>query len=389
VALLHGPRMCLRPPALGALLLALLCMSPRLRENVREHGNPLHSTQSPVSAFFGLSEETWSHWDNGFYSIFWNRDPPGLRNRFDHPGLHARSIRRNTALFLRPLLAGLDAKISDWPEDAQLPEPLHRLPPTRRLLLLPLLAGAFALLSAPARWVVRLIRRRPPPSVFSLDPAAILFAFILFQSLFVILFWQAMPRLLFPALLPAFALPWAFLPALPRKWTFPSWSVLLLNLLACIAFTVHARVQLPALSARQEATFRNPPSTRPRYPRHKTLGDRMAATLPPDAVLMCRNPWQTLWYAPETFRAIGLPNAYPPELFAVARYYRVSHLVLDKPRPGLPEFLRSHPAAFERVIERPLPVYRIHWDRLDPALLTPLHEIQPLWDAREGLRNEE
>lgn len=391
VLLLHGPRICLRAPFLGAVLLALLCMSPRLRENVRDHGKPLHSTQSPVSAFFGLSPSTWTQWDQGFYSIHWGRELPTLRNRFDHPALHAHSIRRNRAEVFRQILAGLDAPAADWPEPdwtERRAETLRRLPRSRWPMLAGLLLGGVALLNAPLHWGVRLIRRKPYAVSFA-DPPAVLFAFVLMQGLFIVLFWEAIPRLVFPVSIPALALPWILLPPLPKRWRFPTWAVCLLTFLACAAFALNLHPRVDAVIAEQESTFRRPPPGRPVYPRVKQLGDLLAERLPPDAVLMSRRQWQTLWYAPETFRSIGIPHARPPELFAVAKFYGVTHLVLDQNRPGLQNALRRHRNAFELVIERPVRVYQIHWDRLPENFLTPLEDIRPLWDARIHLRELE
>ncbi|MCH8511677.1 MAG: glycosyltransferase family 39 protein [Kiritimatiellae bacterium] len=424
-ALLHGPKFLLRREFLGALLFALVLMFPRLQANVRNFGRPLHSTQSYVSSFFGLSRGVWNHWDNGFYSIHWNQDPPGLRNRFDHPTLHQRSIRRNTEAILRGHLLGLDAETDDWSKlgpkteywatallnrdqvhplrniAADVPEadPDTRLPWFSRLQILGLAWGAAATLISTGVWIFLRFRKNAPPGGGFADPATLVFCFVAVQAVFVILFWEAMLRLTFPAVIPALALPWTLLgvsiDALKRlrrrylKIPTPAWAAPVLTLLFSMAILSNFHARAAALSLAQRQSLRRPPPDEPRYPALKALGERMAETLPADAILMCRNPWQTLWYAPETYRAIGLPNARPAELLAIAQHYGVTHLVLDRNRPGLPQFIRQNPEVFELVLRGRPPVYQIHYDKLPQGFLTPLHEIEPLWDARTGMRDEE
>ena len=424
-ALLHGPKFLLRREFLGAILFALALMFPRLQANTRTFGRPLHSTQSYVSSFFGLSRGVWNHWDNGFYSIHWNQEPPGLRNRFEHPTLHARSMRRNGEAILRVHLLGLDAETEDWSKLGPRAEywaealqkrdqirPLRdlagegpasesdtRIPWFSRLQLLGLAWGAVASLISVSVWIFRRFRKNAPPGGGFADPATLVFCFAGMQAVFVILFWEAMLRLTFPAVIPALALPWTLLAvvldALKRlrrhfiKTPTPAWGAPVLTLLLSLAILSNFHARAGTLSQTQRQSLRRPPPGEPRYPRIKAQAERMAEALPVDAVLMCRNPWQTLWYAPESFRAIGLPNAHPPELLAVARHYGVTHLVFDRNRPGLHQFIRQNPEVFELVLRGRPPVYQIHYDKLPEGSLTPLHEIEPLWDARTGMRDEE
>jgi hypothetical protein len=432
VLLLHGPRALIHRWHLGAWLLALLLMFPRLRENARDFGNPLHSTQNYVSSFFGLSADTWTQWDNGFYSIWWGRDLPGPSNRFDHPALHARSMRRNSEVFLRVLFLGLDAEKTDWqklgavpagwqrsltapgarPENISSQDPRFTAPsrcsfPAQSLLhLTGMLWGLVSLPLLPLLWWWhRRTRDTGSPAVAlpQAQSAWILLAFALLQSFFITVFWHAMDRLVYPVWPAVCALGWSFLALL---WTgivagtgriperFRSHRVLsrvplvasfLLSLLVAGTFVREA----PRLHAKQEAEFRHPPPTKTRYPHTYELGRVMAAELPARAVIMCRNTWQTLWYAPETFRGVGLPMALPPELLSVAKYYGVTHLILDKSRPGLRAFIKSNPGAFRQVISKPYPVYAIDYSALPEGTLVPLGDIKPFWDPRTGLKEDE
>lgn len=413
VALLNGLRGLWRWPVWAAVLSALLLASPRLLENQRYFGRPLHSTQSPVSAFFGLSPRTWDLWEQGFYSVHWNGGLPGLRNRFEHPALHARSIRRNSEATARPLLLGLDATAADWAawgdETAALAELLQesralpalrpaletvfrgaRIPRARLLQVAGMLMALLAVPVAVLAWCFRTLRGKAPPDNAPFAVAATLGLFVLMQALFVILFWEALSRLTYVATLPALALPWVWLPAAPQRLRpITRWTAPLLTLGLCLLFLHQLPQRLPEEVAEQMAHFQRPAPTSPQFPEVHRLGQLMMERLPPDAVLMTRRPWQTLWYLPETFRAVGIPFARPPELLAVARFYGVTHLILDQNRPGLREFIRDHPAYFELVIRRPRNVFLIRWEAIPEELIPDIDTLEPLWDARVHLRQAE
>lgn len=427
VALLHGPKALFRRSFLGSLLLGLLCMFTRLHHNAKTFGTPLHSTQSHVRAFFGLSESVWTHWDNGFYSVFFNVEPPGLRNRFDHPHLHSRSIRRNTEATLRLTLFGPDAGVEVWESLGEGAESfanalrVNRVRPLREELaespggIAPpwrwdrpwftlgqtagLSFGFLSLALSTGVWCYRLVRKQTFKWETAFHPAAVLFAFVVSQALFVILFWEAMPRITYTATLPAITLPWALLAAMGegveglwrrcRPKPFPRWFSPLSTGLFVLAVYMNMGLRSDTINREHASTFRNPPPSEPVYPALKRQGELMAERLPANAVLMCRRPWQTLWYAPETFRAVGIPMAEPPELLAVAKHYGVTHLVLDQRRPGLRPFIRANPRVFEQVIQRPVPTFKLHYENLPEDFLPRVRDIQPHWDPRSGLREEE
>mgnify|MGYP001293422332 CR=1 FL=1 len=78
-----------------------------------------------------------------------------------------------------------------------------------------------------------------------------------------------------------------------------------------------------------------------------------------NAVIMTRNPWELLFYMPGTIRGVGLPYATPEVIFAVAKYYGVTHFINDCRRPGLDTFLKKgHPGLSRISVEGPFPVYK-------------------------------
>ncbi len=435
VALLHGPRALLGRAHLGAVLLALVLLFPRLHYNARHFGDPLHSTQSFVSSFYGLTDFDGMFFQFGFYSIHWGRELPGPRNRFRHPNLHSRSMRRNTEVFLRPYLLGLDAAPGDWESLGSYPESFFReLTATGRVRFLREVAaraegefaplrdwpnpwatlfhlsgavwGMVAIFLAPLLWLSALVRRKPLRGDSVTAATGVIGVFVLMQALFVIVFWNAALwndslRLTYPALVPAYALGWCLVAVLlgraggmagaMTRYRPPAWVLPLLTGVFCFVVWSGFMARADDLMARQEAALPQPPPTRPAYPRAKELADRMAETLPEDTVFMARGRGP-LWFAPETFRSVGLPYARPGDVMAVARYYGVTHLVQNWPHMrdlGLNGFIRRNQEAFETVISRPYRVYRIHYDRLSPEQITPLNRVEPAWDPATALQGRE
>lgn len=410
VLLLHGPRGLIRRSFLGTLLLALLLMFPRLRENARSQGDPLHSTQNVVSSFFGIGN---NGWDPGFYSVYWGRDLPGLKNRFAHPALHAVSIGQNSENFFRHLLLGLEAEEIDWRrmmgEDvAKTARHFHqgrmmpseiiadadftdlKFPLRAKVLIAAVLFAVLGFLTVPGDWVYILCSKQKKfPLKSQRAAAAILLAFVFSQSIFIILFWEGLVRLFYPALLVSQILIWTLLPLPFKKLKFPVWAPPVLTGLFSVAVLVHFHERLPDLQTKEASLFHRPPAEKPQYPWAKGLAKVLAEKVPADAVLMARNPWEILWYAPQSLKGVGLPYAPPEDLFAIAKYYRVTHLIRDKERRGLGSFIKHHPEAFILVTNNPMGIYEIHWDRLDPDLLTPLPDLKPMWDPRKEMVGRE
>ncbi len=445
---LLGWRTLLRREFLGSLLLALALMFPRLRYNAVHYGRPLHSTQSNVAGFYGLTDHDAMYFLWGFYSIYWGRNLPSPGDRFRYPLLHTRSIRRNSERVVRAWLLGFDSESErDWAALGPAParfaaalNDLYRIRPRAEVLrefvggwtsparwprpawMLFLWTGAAwglaALIASPARRLWRAALRwrcrrkhtgtghpKPPwPAESLLDAAAVLMAFILMQAGFLIVFWDVAPRLTYPAVLTAWALSWlpvaTLLDAAARAWrrlrfrSWPFWAVPSSRVAACAALLAAFAVKAPALRARQSAGV-EPLPERTTSDAYARLAVQLAAIQPENAVVMCRGRHALLWHAPRSYRGLGVPYASPPDLLAVARHYKVSFIAQDWPiwlTPGygqVEQMLRSNPRYFEPVARKPFPTYRIRWDRLPESWITPLDRLRPAWNPSEELPRAE
>ena len=75
----------------------------------------------------------------------------------------------------------------------------------------------------------------------------------------------------------------------------------------------------------------------------------------PNAVVMCRNPWELLFYSGPGNRGVGLPNPSDggqkgaDEIFAIARYYGVTHLLVDNLREPLEPYVSRRKPGLTRV----------------------------------------
>jgi len=448
VPYLLGWRALLRREFLGALLLALALMFPRLRYNAVHFGRPLHSTQNAVAGFYGLTDHDPMYFLFGFYSIYWDRNLPSPGDRFRYPTLHARSMRRNAERLARAWLLGFDSEgEQDWaalgPAPARLAAALNEMyrvrpgsalraeltggwtPPARwprPAWMLFLLAGAVwglaAIALAPARRLWRMARRwrgrkkradaerpKPPPEESRLDAAALLTLFVAMQAAFLIVFWDVAPRLTYPAVLPAWALGWLPVAALCGA---PAWAWRKLRLrplpfwlgpaggaAACVALFAFFAAKAPALRERQTAAA-GPAANERTASAYARLAAAVARSQPENAVVMCRGRHALLWHAPRSYRGLGVPYAPPADLLAVARYYGVTHIAQDWPLWLLPgygqfeEMLRRNPRYFEPIARTPFPTYRIRWDRIPESWITPLDRLEPAWNpAKELPRSEE
>ncbi len=244
----------------------------------------------------------------------------------------------------------------------------------------------------------------PHPAWENMGASAFLMALILIEAAFVIVFWRAMPRfttvvlpaaatlgLLLAALLAdgvgaawrAFAerigsrlaLRWAWVAHI-RAWQESRrgrYAYLLAHGLAtalvCGVVVLVWYTHVDGLATMQSKRAGLRESTEPRFPRYHALGQVIRERLPGNAVLMSRNPWELLFYCPPGLRAVGLPYASPGVIFAVARYYGVTHFVWDCDRPGLREFMQAGHPALKLVIEAPLPVYALDYTAFAPGAL--------------------
>jgi len=95
----------------------------------------------------------------------------------------------------------------------------------------------------------------------------------------------------------------------------------------------------------------------------------------PTAVILCRNPWELLFGAAATNKAVGLPYSTDlGEVFAIARYYRATHYLHD---PNARTIIGLYPphAGLRRVPGTPpeMQLYELDYDRLPntPATTRP------------------
>ncbi len=426
VLVIHGPKALIGRAFLGAVLIAIALMTPRLWYNTRQYGHPLHSTQSYVSSYFGLTRKTWTNWDMGFYSVYWDHTPPpGLRDRFLHKEPQQRNLNRNLERTVRMLTLGAQSKPKDWEELGNLPNTLSRRwlgkepepdpdarnwepvyhwpePALSPLRLTGLLWAGFCVLVLPVLLLIHvgwLPGQEKLPWLASgkasplrlraqMEDAALLGGFLLSQGLFLGLFWISLSRLLIP-LLPAGMALSLMLPGLlyhltkrllstrlhipgrirrlrhcitPVVCVLASW--LFLHHRPAIMDTLHGQEARASKRKQKESGFIS-----------------LRGVIPDDAVLMSRHPWSLLLHLDGNQRAVGFPYADPDVTLAIARYYRVEYLLPSGSRKPMSRFLKQHPDYVDVVHASPL-VYRLRYDRIPPEAYANLETVTPKWDPR-------
>jgi hypothetical protein len=421
----------------GGVAVAIALLLPRWITMWNEYGNPLHSTQNHVSAFYGLPGD----WDESFYAVYWDQTPPTLRDRFCDREAWARSARRNAEVYLRSALLGEESRRHDWdslgafggwvrrallddgaPRSSRRWQPVPSRPWRTALHAVALVWGAAMLLLWPLagalRWAVRRGRggrasvraRRTiavPPSVpqvaasgptvavdggrtcgepchkgCTLGAGAFLALLVFEQAAFVVFLWSADQIRFTLVLTPFLAVLGLCALAAPLervgsavRWLVRGWrarrlgvlgtGAAVLSVAGAVAVMVAAvRWHRPLLDWQLGRTDVRAPEG-PFHPKYHAVAASLAeAGIGADAVVMTRNPWELLFYAPDGMRGVGLPYAPPETVFQVARYYGVTHFLHDKERPGLQRYLRMHPDAFRPVVRAPFTVYAINWGAL-------------------------
>jgi hypothetical protein len=113
-------------------------------------------------------------------------------------------------------------------------------------------------------------------------------------------------------------------------------------------------------------------------PRPIVMGKWLGQNLP-NAVVMCRNPWELLFYAGPHNKGVGLPNPRDhgqhgaEEIFAIARYYHVTHIYVDAVRPSLAPYLFRGKPGLRKVPHAPDALYELDWSKL------PATTVDELW----------
>jgi hypothetical protein len=101
--------------------------------------------------------------------------------------------------------------------------------------------------------------------------------------------------------------------------------------------------------------------------RYVTSGRWIGRELP-HAVVMCRNPWELLFYTGPANRAVGLPDPDDDDprgaekIFAIARYYGVTHMLGDVVRPCMAPYFSGREPGLKKVEGAPRDLYEIDWD---------------------------
>lgn len=435
--MLHGFKI-LRSRWLASGIAAYLALTgPWWIANAVEYGKPLHSTQNYVTSFFGLSGKIWDNWDRNFYGVHWGEDLPELSDRFRDQAALVFSMKRNTEVFLRNLLLGPDAKANQWhllgqsginiyqslrnrappghgrKKDKQQDDlPLFNHPrewPAWQFSLLQISGLLWGLLALPlfaallaAKFLLRnklpqrsRLRQTAAKLLFHTSNTTVILAATSAQAIFIIVFWYAFDRFTLQVIVPAIVLGCSFLCAagsltgllhglIPVRFSLihDNYRLLINTLLQTAAgcsLCVLIIVVWPSFSEdiveHQKKSAGLRVRAKPHYPRYHKIAAALTPLVPEDAVIMSRNPWELLFYGPDSWNAVGMPYAEPHVIFSIAHYYGVTHFMWDKKRPGLKRYMESAPEALEQIMKSPAKLYLIHYERFPVGFLIPPDQI--------------
>jgi 4-amino-4-deoxy-L-arabinose transferase-like glycosyltransferase len=418
--LIEGWRVLVRPWLYAGMGVAVVLMSPWLIANWIDYGRPLHSTQNYVSGYIALD-----NWEHRFYRPHWGRDLPQVSDRWTRdPEAFEKLVARQREAFTRWALLGPRARPTQWydlgvagamaydwlkPEEEEplrrrrrASEPEPREPGWRPAAwsdpvatwcgVVGVATIAGAALAAAAHgvwWCVTRLRRRPVPASpepMLLGPVAALVMVALVQWAFVVYLWEAMPRLalvMLPTLAALAATGVSRVIESPMRWwprlrgPLQRWHWIAAPPLCLLAIVLCWRhvPELKAYHAGEVNLGAYPYRDNAFYP---DMGAWLTAHAP-DAVVMCRRPWQLRFAAADSVKCVGLPYAPPGVILWIARYYGVTHYLDDEGRPGMHRWLYGRHPGLVPVTDSLPPgahgkLYRIDWDRIAPDELQPPHD---------------
>jgi hypothetical protein len=114
----------------------------------------------------------------------------------------------------------------------------------------------------------------------------------------------------------------------------------------------------------------------------------------PNAIIMCRNPWELLFYMGPSNKSVGLPcpcvrgddgrwtkedtsDEAAAKIFAIARYYHVTHMLADTIRPAMAPYFHGRKPGLKKVDGGPRDLYEIDWESAPKATVDELFISPP------------
>ncbi len=289
--------------------------------------------------------------------------------------------------------------------------PLWELAGMGSALLLAALVATFPVVVG--IWLWKWIRRRRVPRVaegtemarvaprngWLIGPVLTVSVVLAMHLVFLSFFWETMPRLVFPALplvlalgltaancvieWPLRAIRWSTDTLLEMFWrarvAWPGWFVttrralgLVPAVITCV-FAVYLLGNMGTVQAMQEDALEHRGDS-DNYPgpvddRFVFAGEWIGKNLP-NAVVMCRNPWELAFSMGPGNKGGCLPHPDDEvekgaqEIFAIARYYHVTHLMVDEMRPALAPYYLKRKPGLTRVPGCPIPLFAIDWSKI-------------------------
>lgn len=153
---------------------------------------------------------------------------------------------------------------------------------------------------------------------------------------------------------------------LQRSW--PRWSSVRTRAGAAVAagcgvvLVAFAAARAPELAAWQQAQSGIKPGFRASPT--EMLGGWIGRNLPPDAVVMARQPWELRFHSPPGVKTVAIPFTDDVRIaLGIAHHYGVTHVAPDPARPALTAYLEALGPGISRTTA-PMPLYAIDWSAI-------------------------
>ncbi|HVS70733.1 MAG TPA: hypothetical protein VHQ47_05720 [Phycisphaerae bacterium] len=367
------------------LATGVLVIAPYWWGNWRAYGNPLHSTQNYVSGYFGLED-----WEAKTYFPYEGVDLPHTSDRWRKhggwSGAYGELVRAQAGDAARLVMSGG----VDQGETA-LAETWREGKGWVRFWMAVSVCGAATVLAAllwAGIWAVHKFRGKATRRTAMMGRVLAVAVVIGAHGAFLVLLWTVLPRFCIGMMALMAAVGSAGLVRAMEAgvaagvagwrrwrsglWRWPSdegrvraghWAALG----ACAAVILGSGLVVRAEENRIDVARWAQAEDKPQVPR---MGAWIKEHLP-TAVVMCRNPWELLFYCGPDNKAVGLPDpgGTPEEaaarIFEIARHYGVTLIYADRLRDCLRPYVRGAKKGLVREPGAPGALYRVDWAALD------------------------
>jgi len=337
---------------------ALLVMLPWFVRNTIHFRNPIFTTQQYAAGYIG-----YEGWEQGTYSLYWDKDRPSLLAKFRHAGLNKtwETSKKSYKTYLWWAFVDINESWGNI-QPKNLSTYYTGIPSVLGLLLFFLSCAYSLFIRSPKRQTGIAKNHRLDRFLMhwhNRDLHVLLFAEF-FLMTFIAITWSPIGRLAFPFIAINMAIGWTTYHVAAKqafKWMKYSGIIIscLMVLLMCpVLFTSGGKVYRDY----KNAGFPYGEGGQSWMETGKWIKENI-----PGSITMFREPGQLHFYSEQ--KGVQIPLAELDEIVKVMKFYKVTHIIPQvNIRPALKPLVEGKMPGLKLVYDKGLKIYEIQYDLL-------------------------